>query len=572
MKKSIFKLIVLSVIVILSVVSCEKNRTGIKSGTVNVTDFGAVPDDGKNDIEALRKAAEYCRNNEGSTLLIPEGVYDVIDKQAQDIEYKSISGFFGNMPSDILFKHEAPYVKVLDFTGSSNVTVEATGATLLLHGWYEPVSIIQSQNFLLRGLVIRYNRPPNTVGKIINKQEGFFDMEIDTLKYTLLNGIVRGPTMAYDIVKNRVIDNLDVKGREMINRNTIRVTTGRANVKEGDYCIIRHVNHYRPAIMIRDSKEVTLDYVKIHSQCGMGVVGHRSKNVTMNNLQVIPEAGTYISTNTDATHFSDCKGVIVFNGCKFEGQGDDCTNIHGYYYTVYPEKLRNVVEIKVEKADVHALWLSYPDVGDTLSLVSRKSLSVNKQYVVKEVKVSEQDWKVTVTLNEEIPENEVEYYLFNETMRPSVEILNCTVRSHRARPFLMKTNNVLIKGNAIQSCTGSAIQIGAEGGWREGGPVSNITIEDNWILDCAYEWGAAISVGNSGISELSDQSNTNIIIRNNVIRGGSHDAIFITDAKNITIKDNQIAGTTNAVYLRNTSNVNIKSNGNLPVIEEKITK
>ena len=107
MKKSIFKLIVLSVIVILSVVSCEKNRTGIKSGTVNVTDFGAVPDDGKNDIEALRKAAEYCRNNEGSTLLIPEGVYDVIDKQAQDIEYKSISGFFGNMPSDILFKHEA---------------------------------------------------------------------------------------------------------------------------------------------------------------------------------------------------------------------------------------------------------------------------------------------------------------------------------------------------------------------------------------------------------------------------------------------------------------------------------
>ncbi|MEI7829171.1 MAG: right-handed parallel beta-helix repeat-containing protein [Prolixibacteraceae bacterium] len=572
MRKLIFILAFFSVIVFFTVVSCVKNRPGIKSGTINVLDFGAIPDDGKNDIEALRKAAEYCRNNEGSTLLIPEGVYDVIDKQAQDIEYKSISGFFGKMPSDILFKHEAPYVKVLDFTGTRNVTVEATGATLLLHGWYEPVSIIQSRNFLLRGLVIRYNRPPNTVGKIINIQEGYFDMEIDTLKYTLLKGIVRGPTMAYDILKNRVVDNLDVKGKKMINRNTIRVTTGSANVKEGDYCIIRHVYHYRPAIMIRDSKEVTLDYVKIHSQCGMGVVGHRSKNITMNNLQVIPEAGTYISTNTDATHFSDCNGVIIFNGCKFEGQGDDCTNIHGYYYTIYPEKQRNIVEIKVEKADVHALWLSYPDVGDTLSLVSRKSLAILRQYVVKEVKVSEQDWKVTVTFNEEIPDNEAEYFLFNETMRPSVEILNCTVRSHRARPFLIKTNNILIKGNVLQNCTGSGIQIGAEGSWREGGPVKNITIEDNWILDCAYEWGAAISVGNSGISELSDQSNTNIIIRNNVIRGGCSNAISITDAKNVTIKDNQIAGTTNAVFLRNTSNVNIKSNGNLPVIEEKITK
>lgn len=553
--------------VLILTITCFLSLSLSSANSINISDFGAIPNDGKNDIDALRKAAAYCSTHPGTTLIISEGVYDVVDKKAQEIEFKSITGIYGELSSDTLFKHTFPYVKVLDFSGSKNITVEASGATLNLHGWYEPVSIVQSQNFLLKGLSINYNRPPNTVGKIINKQADYFDVVIDTAKYTFLQGKVTGPTMVYDIVKNRVNEHLDIKGKSMIAPTIMRVAS-KSIVNIGDFFIVRHSYHYRPAILIKESSAVTLQDVKIHSQCGMGVVGHRSENITMKNLQVIPEAGTYISTNTDATHFSDCKGEIVFDGCKFEGQGDDCTNIHSYYYTVYPEKQRNRVEIKVEKADVHALSLSYPDKGDTLSLVSRASLSVIRQYIVKEVFTSEKDWKVSVILDGEIAENEKDYFLFNENRRPAVQILNCTVRSHRARPFLIKTNNVLIKGNVMQNCTGSAIQIGAEGGWREGGPVKNITIEDNWILDCAYEWGAAIAIGNSGISELSGQSNSNIMIRNNVIRMSCRDAISVTDAKNITIKNNQISGTTNAIYLRNTSGVTMKSNGTLPVLKE----
>jgi len=214
----------------------------------------------------------------------------------------------------------------------------------------------------------------------------------------------------------------------------------------------------------------------------------------------------------------------------------------------------------------HPVALSYPDAGDTLSLVKKSSLSAIRKYVVQNVEVSEEEWKVRVTLDGEIPENESEYFLFNENMRPSVKIINNTVRSHRARPWLIKTNNVLIKGNVIQSSTGHAIQIGAEGWWREGGPVKNIVIEDNYILDCAYEWGSAISVGNSGITETSAQNNRNILIQNNVIRGYSQNAISISDAKNITIKNNQIAGFENAIYLKNTSDAKMMRNGDLPVV------
>lgn len=106
----------------------------------------------------------------------------------------------------------------------------------------------------------------------------------------------------------------------------------------GDFCVLRHSGHYRPAIMIKESSDIYIEGVKIHSQPGMGVVGHLSENITLENLQVIPEAGMIISTNTDATHFTSCKGEIVIENCKFGGQGDDCTNIHNYYYTIVPKQ------------------------------------------------------------------------------------------------------------------------------------------------------------------------------------------------------------------------------------------
>src|SRR5690606_7349474 len=119
----------------------------------------------------------------------------------------------------------------------------------------------------------------------------------------------------------------------------------------GDLCILRHSAHYRAGILVKESDNISLINVKIHSQPGMGVVGHRSNNILMDNLQVIPRPGSIMSTNTDATHFTSCIGKISLLNCKFAGQGDDCTNIHNYYYSIYPVAGKtNSVEIAIEQA------------------------------------------------------------------------------------------------------------------------------------------------------------------------------------------------------------------------------
>ena len=93
--------------------------------TVSAARFGAKPDDGKDDTKALRKAARYCRQHPGTTLLIPAGVYQITDPEAQQLEEDVLAGKLGSDPEKKMFTPYFPYVKGLDFEGCKGVTVKA---------------------------------------------------------------------------------------------------------------------------------------------------------------------------------------------------------------------------------------------------------------------------------------------------------------------------------------------------------------------------------------------------------------------------------------------------------------
>lgn len=530
---------------------------------VDVSSFGAVPNDGLDDSEAIRKACDYCRHRKGAVLFSPPGLYNYRDSLALKIERDAISGTYGENVQGTLFKPDAPYVKALDLAGAEDLVIDAGGATLLLDGWYEVISIVGARNVTVKGLSITYRRPPNTVGKIMKLNEKSFDMQIDPERYYYLDEVVTGRIHYVGAVKKTLYTGGRCFGKELLSKDMIRIYTD-FKPSIGDYCVLRHSGHYRPAIMIKESSDVFIEDVKIHSQPGMGIVGHLSENITMNNLQVIPEAGAVISTNTDATHFTSCKGRITIENCKFGGQGDDCTNIHNYYYTIVPQTKRSV-EIKIQNADLHALSLDYPDVGDTLLVVNKSNLIERERFVVQQVDTSVADWKVCVTLDKDwlIGSPDL-FYMTNITRRPSVRITNNTVKSHLARAFLIKSKNVLINKNVIQNSTGTAIQLGAEAGWRESGPVENVLIENNWISGCGYAQGtqgasSGISVAVSGVKEKTGLLNKNILIRNNVIEAVNEHAIAIEDAEDVQIVNNDISGCLQPVYMNNTQSVVVKN-------------
>ena len=530
----------------------------ISAKEISVSSFGAIPDDGKNDMAALNAAADYCRKNPGTTLIMPPGVYDIENDLALKIEREAIGGAYGENVQGRLFRPGAPYVKALDLSDCKNLTVKANGATLNLKGWYEVVTIDNAKNVTIDGLSIVYHRPPNTVGRIISSTDDSFDFIFDPAKYCYIDSIVTGRVHFYDHVRNRIYTG-GASDKELINPSTIRMRSN-ARPAVGDYCIIRHGGHYRPAIMIKESDNVTLQNVKIHSQPGMGVVGHLSNNIMLDNLQVVPEPGCVISTNTDATHFTSCSGDLTIQNSKFRGQGDDCTNIHNYYYRMYPRDGKKV-EIRIENADLHAQSLDYPAVGDSMIVIDRHSMAEQGRYAVTAVDTSSAKWEVVIELDRELGKIDRERLVMANINRfPKVKILNNSVSSHLARSFLVKGHDVVIARNNIIGATETAIKLGAELGWNESGPAYNVLIEDNYISGCGYNGNPAnpsCVMLSTEASETAPYVNHNILIRNNVFDTDKATAILLKDGENIKVLDNKV-NRKNYVRIENCRNITIK--------------
>lgn len=553
-----FSLLLLLVIIAVPSLFAAQNRIAVAS-------FGAVPDDGQNDANALRRAAAYCRSHKGTTLVFEPGVYDFRDETAVDIERKAIDGTYGNgvEVQNYLFQPRKPYVTGLDFTGCKDLTILADGAVLKVEGWMQVLSFIRTQNVMLRGLTITYKRPAATEAKVVAADNSSFDVEFDPTLYKYIDKVVQGRIYFFSQQKQRFyyggVDNM-----ELVHPGLIRMKST-LNPPVGDYCIIRYGGHYRPCIMLKESKDVTVKDVSILSFPGMGVVGHLTENIMLDGLKVVPEPGRISSTNTDATHFTSCSGTLTLQNCVFKGNGDDCTNVHNYYYCFYPQESspRNV-EIRIEGADLHAQSLDYPMIGDTMIVVGRKNLNEQDMYVVEKVDTSATKWKVLVTLNKPFVQSDPQnYYMINHTRFPKVRILHNTVCYNNGRAFLLKVPHVVVAGNTITNSTLTAIKLGSEVSWHEGGPVEDALIENNYISHCGEEGGkstASCVMVTTEAEETPPYVNRNIIIRNNIFDSRQAHAVLLYDAKNVEIKNN-IIDKTDYVRQEHCSNVHIVPDG-----------
>ena len=525
---------------------------------VSVEQFGAIPNDGKNDFEALRKATAYCRENPGTTLFFPPGKYDIDNEKARKIEFEAISGAYGENVQGVLFRPDGPYVTALDLRDCDNTTVMAHGATLFLHGWYEVITMQGAENITVEGISILYNRPPSTIGRIVESNDEWFEAEFDTERYRFIDNKVTGRLHFFDTVRNRLYTGWASK-KELVAPGKIRFQS-QAYPAVGDCFVLRHGGHYRPAIMVKECENVTFRDVKIHSQPGMGIVGHLTKDIMIDNLQVVPEVGSVISSNTDATHFTSCSGTITIQNSKFKGQGDDCTNIHGYYYKMYPEA-DNKVEIRIEGADLHALSLDYPQIGDTMVVIHNKNMSEQGRYTVQSVDTSSVDWKVVIGLDKPIDAEMFENsYMWNHTRFPKVRIYNNSVHSHLARSFLIKSRDVIIAKNCILNSTITAIKLGAELGWRESGPAENVLVEENYITGCGYAAGPNVPSCITLSTEARERPpflNKNIVIRNNVFDTDKNVAILLKDVENVVVENN-MANKKDYVKMDNCQNIKIE--------------
>ena len=330
--------------------------------------------------------------------------------------------------------------------------------------------------------------------------------------------------------------------------------------QRGDILVVKHGGHYRPCYMLRESENITLKDIIIYSFPGMGVVGHQSEDILLDHIQVIPYPGRWTSTTTDATHFTSCRGTITLQNCMFRGCLDDCTNIHNYYWFPYAQDDDHKVEIRVEKADLHAQSLDFPRKGDTLNLINRRNLEHYDKFAVRAVDTSWADWKVVVTLDKPITKEQCDScFLYNDTFA-FANIVNNTVASKAGRAFFVKVPSAYIGYNKIMRTSMTALMLGGELWWHEAGPMRDILVENNYISECNYlytcypypDWeGSAICVC-SDVEQHGPYVNSGLVVRNNVFAGNYGREVVLNDCENCQFYDNVCPGMgIREVYCRN---------------------
>lgn len=522
-----------------------------------VIDFGAIPDDGQDDTDALRAAAQYCRQHPGTTLVFAPGTYILRDKEALRVQHEAMSGAYGQDPEKRMFLPYHQYVSGLDFTGAQDITVEAAGATLMCDGWMEVITLSQTRHFTLSGLTIDHLRHPMSEGVVTQVDEGSFVVHFTRPAVDSLTFDTPYPRVVlWDLQNDGAYSSPFYFARqEMVGHNMVRFRGQLPQRMVGAPVSVPHSFHYRPAIFVHESEDTHLSHVTIHAHCGMGIVGFHTRDVTMDYLSVCPTSGYHFSTNTDATHFAACEGRISFDHCFFYGQGDDATNVHGYYHDIDGVQdgwatlhLRAGTFTHCQLADV-------PRVGDKMALVRISTLEPVREYTVRQVRHQPKSVTFDVRLNAQLPDSIQDYYLINTTLMPSLVFRNSVDYGHIARSVLVKTHNVLIENNIFRGVSMTPVILCSESGWKEGWHTENAIIRGNHFDHCnvtSYCQGASIGVRLEAPDNASVQLHRNILIEDNTFRGmgDTECAISVENAQHVTLRNNRAEGYRQLLHTR----------------------
>ncbi len=191
---------------------------------IDVTKFGAVPNDSKDDTEAVRKAVEACAGSEPVALIFPKGTY-------RFTSYKEFAPAAGPL---------------FGFKDINNLTIDAKGSTFILSGNTGLFYFDNCKNLSVKNIVLDWERPPFSYGEVIAANGNSFDVRLPD-EYPVKGGEPVGAFMDYDPETNLPMRHgLDVyhacQSTELLSPQVLRVNLKHpVNIKPGVKALLRHV-------------------------------------------------------------------------------------------------------------------------------------------------------------------------------------------------------------------------------------------------------------------------------------------------------------------------------------------
>lgn len=494
----------LSVLSLSLVLSCT---TLSAQKVYEISAFGLKANSSKNASPVLQKAlakikAEY-KEGEKVILRFPEGRYEFHEKGAAVREYY-ISNHDQTNPKKVGIALE----------DMKNLTLDGQGSEFVFHGRMLPVSLLRSENCLLKNFSIDFENPHIAQVKIVENdpQDGIVFEPAPWVDYRIAKDSIfeaygEGWTMrhswgiAFDgDTKHLVYNTSDIgcptKGASEVAPRRIHAPGWKdARLVPGTVVAMRGWGRPTPGIFLSHDVNTTIENVKVHYAEGMGLLAQLCENITLEKFGVCLKGDAdprYFTTQADATHFSGCKGKIVSCNGLYEGMMDDAINVHGTYLKV----VKRVDDRTLVGRYMHGQsWgFEWGCPGDEVQFIRSKTMElVGKQNKIISIRPYDKEQtegarEFLITFQEPVDQviNEQSGFgIENLTWTPEVLFSGNVIRNNRARGSLFSTpRKTIVENNLFDHTSGAAILLcGDCNGWFETGACRHVIIRKNRFVN-----------------------------------------------------------------------------------------
>lgn len=494
----------LSVLSLSLVLSCT---TLSAQKVYEISAFGLKANSSKNASPVLQKAlakikAEY-KEGEKVILRFPEGRYEFHEKGAAVREYY-ISNHDQTNPKKVGIALE----------DMKNLTLDGQGSEFVFHGRMLPVSLLRSENCLLKNFSIDFENPHIAQVKIVENdpQDGIVFEPAPWVDYRIAKDSIfeaygEGWTMrhswgiAFDgDTKHLVYNTSDIgcptKGASEVAPRRIHAPGWKdARLVPGTVVAMRGWGRPTPGIFLSHDVNTTIENVKVHYAEGMGLLAQLCENITLEKFGVCLKGDAdprYFTTQADATHFSGCKGKIVSCNGLYEGMMDDAINVHDTYLKV----VKRVDDRTLVGRYMHGQsWgFEWGCPGDEVQFIRSNTMElVGKQNKIISIRPYDKEQtegarEFLITFQEPVDQviNEQSGFgIENLTWTPEVLFSGNVIRNNRARGSLFSTpRKTIVENNLFDHTSGAAILLcGDCNGWFETGACRHVIIRKNRFVN-----------------------------------------------------------------------------------------
>jgi hypothetical protein len=522
---------------------------------ISITDFGAHPGNRSSVVRALREALKEAAGFDSAVLVFPTGRYD----------------FWPDFSSD------EPTIGI-KMDNLRNFILDGHGSEFVFHGNMVVASLRGCENISLRNFNVDWDHPFIYQGQYVATTADYIDVKFDTREYPYViedslfyltgEGWRARPDGFFNLfdkdTKEIMFRTYDGNNESVYSSKASEIEPGTVRFhhrpditpEPGTITVISAGTYITDCIQIFESRNVFLKDITVYHGLSTGIYGQRSENITLDNVNITAneKKGRVFSVIADASHFTNCKGLIKVTNCSHTGQGDDWINVRGRYTPIV--EISNKFSVTTSMGRQSPLFTP----GDEIWFLNHKTTQRFETRTIQSMKALITNGKTTgfyVTFNLPLPDDvQAGDFIENKTWNPRVEIRNCKIlKKHRARGILVTTPEKVVIENNYFRTAGTAILIeGDINFWYESGSHTDLTIRGNVFEDCLTsgnssgsraEWGEAIiTITPSHLPEnKSEPYHKNIRIENNIFKTFDTPLMRARSVRGLSFMNNEIIRT-----------------------------